>query len=168
MKKNSNPTYYLEWFPTVKKALHPFSNGTWTRIEDVWILFKMMIFQPAMLVYWRVGDCLRITMGFISIFHHHLGEYSLVHFFLSPRVGSQIQTIHWRFGNSLLGGELYIREVEVSPALGLIRICLEYFWMGSDLHLTLICDLTNHPLKINIGRWTFLFVVRGLLPRSLT
>ena len=39
-----------------------------------------------------------------------------------------------------------------NSALGLIVICLEYFWMGSDLHLTLICDLTNHPLKIKIGR----------------
>ena len=28
--------------------------GKWTRIEDVWILLKMRIFQPAMLVYQRV------------------------------------------------------------------------------------------------------------------
>ena len=28
--------------------------GKWTRIEDVWILLKLGIFQPAMLVYWRV------------------------------------------------------------------------------------------------------------------
>ena len=29
-------------------------NGKWTKNEDVWILLKRVIFQPAMLVYWRV------------------------------------------------------------------------------------------------------------------
>ena len=56
MYKTYGINYHINW---CRISSINSSNGKWTRIEDVWTLLKMGIFQPAMLVHQRVPFLLK-------------------------------------------------------------------------------------------------------------